>query len=166
MTRGAKALRVRRTAAVASDAFDADAAEYADGVELEVPADDTRPAEQWARLGLEQTPTALRWFIVAGWRLVLGLRLGPRHSTEHVLGWKIIRDRDEEVVLESRSAFLTAHLVFRRDGTRLTWSTFVHYDQRIAAVIWLPVSLLHRRIVPYALGNAASRANRSATAGA
>jgi hypothetical protein len=151
------ASRVVRVPAVTSDAFNADHADYVDGVAIECRDPDPRSTEQWARASLEDAPVALRWFIVAGWRLVLRLRLGPRHSPDHVLGWRIIRRLPEETVLEARSGLLTAHLVFRRQATRLVWSTVVHYNQRVARFVWPPVSLLHRRIVPFALRTAARR---------
>jgi hypothetical protein len=136
--------------------FDTDGANYAVGFAIEVPSGDERSTEQWARAILEDAPVVLRVFIVAGWRFVLGLRLGPRHSPDHVLGWKVTARLPGETVLESRSAFMTARLVFHRDGTHLVWATFVHYSRPIAGLIWPPVSLLHRRIVPYALRRAAS----------
>lgn len=33
----------------------------------------------WARAVFEDAPAARRWFVVFGWRRVLGLRLGPGH---------------------------------------------------------------------------------------
>jgi hypothetical protein len=45
-------------------------------------------AEGRARSVFEGAPVAMRWFMVVGWRLGLGLRLGPR-TPEHVLGWRI-----------------------------------------------------------------------------
>jgi hypothetical protein len=95
--------------------------------------------------------------MVAGWRFVLGLRLGPRHSPDHVLGWRIIRCLRDETVVELESAFLTAHNVFRRDGTSLVWSTFVQYDRPLAALVWRPTSLLHCPLARSALRRARSR---------
>jgi len=156
VTGTAKPQRAVPVRATTSGSFDADS-DYCGGFAIDLPSRNEGSTEQWARTILEGAPVALRWFIVAGWRFVLGLRLGPRHSTEHILGWRITRRLHDETVLEVRSAFLTAHLVFDRDGSRLVWSTFVRYDRRIAALIWPPVSLLHRRIVPYTLARAAPR---------
>ena len=147
-------LRVRAT----SDAIDANRVDYSDAFAVPVGDSDGRSTEDWARASLEGAPIGLRWFIVAGWRFVLGLRIGPRQAADHVLGWQITCRLPAETVLELRSRFLKAHLVFHRDAERLVWSTFVEYDHRIAAVIWPPVSLLHRRIVPYTLRRAATRA--------
>jgi hypothetical protein len=51
----------------------------------------------------EDAPLALRWFLLAGWRLVLGLRPGPRASRDHVLGWSIVRLSRETIVLGAES---------------------------------------------------------------
>jgi hypothetical protein len=154
-----KVSRPVRVPAVPAGSVDAATADYSDGVAIDVSDHDDRSTEQWARSALEGSPVALRLFIVTGWRLVLRLRLGPRHSPDHVLGWTIAHRVPDETVLLTRSPWLTAHLVFRRDDSRLVWSTFVHYQRPIAAWIWPPVSLLHRQVVPYALGKAAANSS-------
>src|SRR5438132_5006213 len=83
-----KTRRPVRVRATASDSFDASSANWSCAFAVEVPRRDERSTEQWARAIWEDAPVALRWFIVAGWRFVLGLRLGARHSPDHVLGWR------------------------------------------------------------------------------
>ena len=95
--------------------------------------------------------------MLAGWRFVLGLRLGPRPSPDHILGWRIIDRRPDEMVCQLRSSFLNAYNTFRRVDGRLVWSTFVIYERPIARLIWPPVSLLHRPLVRIALRRAAIR---------
>ena len=86
----------------------------------------------------------------------LGLRLGPRHSPDHILGWRIVGRGPGETVCQLDSGFLTAHNVFRKvDGT-FVWSTFVTYKRPMARVIWPPVSLLHRLLVRITLRRAAN----------
>jgi hypothetical protein len=160
-----KAARLSRTPAVASDSFDAARANYSYALALALPRDDAHSTEQWARACLEELPVALRWLVILGWRFLLGLRLGARPSSDHVLGWKVIRSLPDETVLTVRSPLLTAHLVFRRDGSRLVWSTFVQYDRSIAAFIWPPVSLFHGPIVAYALRSAALRQTPATVSG-
>lgn len=121
-------------------------------------AADKRTPEQLARAVFEQAPRPVRWFLVSGFRYGLGLKFGPRPSPEHVLGWAIIDRSPESVTIESRSWFLTSRLVFQTETTRVTQSTYVRYDRRIAAIIWPPVSILHRQIVPRILRHAAGRA--------
>lgn len=118
---------------------------------------DDRTPEQWARAVFEGAPRLVRWFLANGFRYGLGLRFGPRHSPEHILGWAIIDRSPDSVTVESRSWFLTSRLVFRTEAERLSQSTYVRYDRRIAAILWPPVSLLHRQIVPRIVHHAAKR---------
>jgi hypothetical protein len=86
--------------------------------------------------------------------LVLGLRLGPRHSPDHILGWRII-DRDlDETVCHLRSGFLNAHNMFHKvDGT-FVWSTFVAQELANGSGHLAPVSLFHRLLIPILLRRA------------
>jgi hypothetical protein len=111
-------------------------------------------AEGWARSVFEGAPVAVRWFVVVGWRLGLGLRLGPR-TPEHVLGWRITGRGANSLTLEQQSWMLTAQLVCWTSNQRSMHATFVRYDRPAARWLWPPVSLLHRRIVPYLLLRAA-----------
>src|SRR5450631_2978628 len=45
-------------------------------------------AEQWAREILEAAPLSTRQALTRGWSM-LGLRLAPAQSGQHVLGWEI-----------------------------------------------------------------------------
>ena len=125
--------------------------------EIAMSPGDSRSSEQWARAVWEGAPPPLRWFMLAGWRFVLGLRLGPRPSPDHILGWQIASRGHDDTVCQLRSGFLTAYNVFRTTDGRFVWSTFVTYDRPVARLIWLPVSLLHRLIVRVAIRLAASR---------
>jgi hypothetical protein len=130
--------------------------DYADSFEAEIATGDDRSPEQWARAVFEGAPRPVRWFLVAGFRFGLGLRFGPRPSPEHVLGWAIVDRRPDSITLQAQSWFLTSRLVFQADGSHLTQSTFVRYDRPIAAVIWAPVSIIHRQVVPRILRHAAA----------
>jgi hypothetical protein len=93
--------------------------------------------------------------MLAGWRLVLGLRLGPQRSADHILGWHIVDRRSDETVCQLRSRFVGAYNTFKLADGRLVWSTFVTYERPIARIIWPPISLLHRPLVRLALRRAA-----------
>ena len=125
------------------------------GLAVEMSADDGRSTEQWARSAWEGAPFGVRWLLVAGWRWVLGLRLVRGRGADSVLGWSIVERLPNETVVEARSRLLTAHNTFRREDGRLIWSTFVRYDRPFGRIVWLPVSLLHRPMVRYALRRAA-----------
>jgi hypothetical protein len=113
-----------------------------------------KSAEEWARALLEDTPTGRS--APSLWRL-LGLRLGPIPSTDYVQGWKIADRADDWIRIETTSRFMTAHAVVRVDDGQLAIALFVRYDRRIAALIWPPVSVMHRRAVPVMLRQALKR---------
>ena len=101
--------------------------------------------EQWSRTAIEDVAGRGGQFI---WRGVLGLRLESRPSTERVGGWKIAHRGEDWLRLEASSWCLTAHLVIRLEGGHLSAGTFIRYDRPIARFIWLPVSAVHRRLMP------------------
>jgi hypothetical protein len=132
--------------------------DYSDCFEAPITTADVRTPEQWARAVFEDAPRPVGCLLVIGFRYGLGLRFGPRTSPEHVLGWEIVDRQPDSITIESRSWFLTSRLVFRTEDSRVTQSTLVRYDKRAAALIWPPVSILHRQIVPRLLRHAAARA--------
>jgi hypothetical protein len=94
--------------------------------------------------------------MLAGWRFVLGLRLGPRSTPDHILGWHISDRGDDLIVCRLQSSFLSAYNTFERADRRMIWSTFVIYERGIGRLIWPLVSLVHRPLVRMALRRAAS----------
>jgi hypothetical protein len=130
--------------------------DYAAAWAAEVTDGEGCSAERWARATFEDAPHALRAFIVAGWTSFLGLRLGPRDSPDHVLGWRIVTDAPELIILESQFRFGTAHNLVRVDDSRVLLATFVRYEKRGGRTAWSVAAPLHHRIVPYLLGRAAS----------
>ena len=114
--------------------------------------------EQWARAALEGA-SALGRFMA--WRVLLGLRLESRPSPDHLAGWKIADRGDDWIRIEASSWFMTANIVFQVDAARVSFATFIRYDNPIAAVVWTPVSAIHRRVAPDVLSAAVRRINRS-----
>ena len=147
---------VHRTSPMLGSDGQPKAHDFSCAYEIAISPGDSRSSEQWGRAVWEGAPPLLRWFMLAGWRLVLGLRLGPRPSPDHILGWQIASRGVDDTVCELRSGFLTAYNVFRTTDGRFVWSTFVTYDRSVARLIWLPVSLLHRFIVRVAIRLAAT----------
>jgi hypothetical protein len=130
--------------------------DYTDSFEAELAPGDGRSPEQLARAVFEGVPRSVRWFLVAGFRFGLGLRLAPRTSPEHVLGWAIIAREPDSITVQAQSWLLTSRLVFRAHESRMTQATFVRYDRPIAAILWAPVSVVHRQIVPRLVRHAAA----------
>ena len=110
-----------------------------------------KSAEQWARVVLETTPAGRSAPLL--WRL-LGLRLGPTPSPDYVQGWKIADRGEGWIRIEAASWFLTAHGVVQVDDRQLSVALFIRFERPIAALIWPPVSALHRRGAAVMLGQA------------
>ena len=116
-----------------------------------------RSSEEWARAIWEDGPLALRWFMTLGWRWLLGLRLGPRQSPNHILGWNIAERGPDRTVCQAQSWFLSTYNTFVRRDDQLVWSTYVFYDRPIARLVWPPASLVHLPIVRISLALAQRR---------
>lgn len=101
--------------------------------------------EEWARAGVEEAAGRAGQFV---WRVILGLRLERRPSPDHVAGWKIAERGEDWIRLEAASWHMTAHIVVQVDDDRLSIATFIRYDNPIAALVWPPLSNVHRRAMP------------------
>jgi len=132
--------------------------DYAAAWEVMISSRDRRSAEEWARATFEGAPRALRAFVVAGWIAGLRLRLGPRPSPDHVLGWTVVTTTPDLVILSVESKMLgTAHLMVSVEESRVILGSFVRYEKRGARQLWSTVQPLHHEILPYLFGRAASR---------
>jgi hypothetical protein len=79
-------------------------------------------------------------------RVFLGLRLKLRPAPDRLLGWQIV-DRDEHWIrIEAASWFLTGHVVMHVDEGRISFASFIRYDRWLAAIVWPPISLIHRQV--------------------
>jgi hypothetical protein len=125
--------------------------DYVDLFTVATSAATEKSPEEWARAALEATPTGRSAPLL--WRL-LGLRLGPTPSPEYVQGWKIVDRGDGWIRIEAASWSMTGHAVVRVDDRQLSLALFLRYDRPIAALIWAPVSIMHRRAVPVLLRQA------------
>jgi len=135
--------------------------DYSDSFAAETATGENLSPEQLARSVFEGAPRPVHWFLLVGFRYGLNLRLASQTSPEHVLGWAIIDREANSITIESRSWYLTSRLLFQTEPRRATLSTYVRYDRPIAKVLWPPVSILHRQILPRLLRHAASDARNS-----
>jgi hypothetical protein len=151
-------LRIRPVPEAVRAADTMAAPDYVDGFSVPVPGGaSATTAEQWARAIFDDAPRTLYYFVVIGWRVVLGLRFGPRPSPEHVIGWRLAERGENWVRIEVGSTMLEAHIVFWLDPDRLTFSTSAHYERRRAQLIWIALSPVHGVVVPMLLRSALRR---------
>jgi hypothetical protein len=130
--------------------------DYASAFEVTIAEGDGRSPEQWARAVFEDAPTAIRWFIVFGWRFVPWLRLGPRSSPGYVSGWRIRDARPGVLILEVHSWLLTADKEIRVASGSVRMSTFVRYRRGLGRAVWSLVAPVHHRTEPFLLAYAVS----------
>ncbi|MEW2634172.1 hypothetical protein AB0903_21625 [Streptomyces sp. NPDC048389] len=125
--------------------------DYADVFTLITDDAALRSPEQWARAALEDVAGPQGQVI---WRLILGLRLKWRSSSDHVAGWRIADHSDRWIRLEARSWMLTGHLVMHVADRHVSLATFIRYDRPVAARLWSRLSATHRRVAPALLRDA------------
>ncbi|MFJ8189933.1 DUF2867 domain-containing protein [Streptomyces sp. NPDC096094] len=114
--------------------------------------------EQWARASFEDVPAVLRELFRTGWAGVLGLRLGPRSSARHVVGWRMLESGPDRLALEARAPSLIVRNVLTLDGSRLLWATYVRYERPAGRALWSLAAPVHHLAVPLLLGRAVRRA--------
>jgi hypothetical protein len=161
--------RVRRVAVPQQIAasFARSTADYAAAFAVTTEAASARTTVQWARAVFEAAPAPLRWFMVFGWTRILGLRLGPRPSDDHVLGWAIA---DSDVVpgstaLIATSRFMRACNTVTIEGSTVTWVTLVHYSNAAARPLWALARPIHHLTIRFLLGRAARTTDSTPSAG-
>lgn len=109
------------------------------------------------RASFEDVPVMVRELIRTGWAGVLGLRLGPRTSRRHVVGWRVLETGPGRIALEARAPSLTVRNVVTVDDTRLLWATYAFYERRAGRVLWAVGAPVHHLLVPLLLGRAVRR---------
>jgi hypothetical protein len=161
--------RVRRVAVPQQIAasFARSTANYAAAFAVTTEAAGARTSVQWARAVFEGAPAALRWFMVFAWTRVLRLRLGPRRSDDHVLGWAIA---DSDVVpgstaLIAESRFLRACNAVTVEGSSVTWVTLVHYSNAAARPLWALARPIHHFTIRFLLARSARTTDVASSAG-
>jgi hypothetical protein len=120
--------------------------DYSDVVVGQADPSADRTPEQWAQVMLGGLPAPLRAMIPVVQRALLGLRLQLRPAPDRLLGWKIAERQEQRVRIEAEGRLIAANVVVSIDEGRVSFATFVRYDNALAAVVWPVVSLLHRRV--------------------
>ena len=96
------------------------------------------------------------------WRM-LGLRLGPPGSPDHVQGWRIAARGDGWIRLETGSWYLRAQAVCLVEDDRVSMSLSLRYrhPRAIGHLVWALIERPHRRALPLMLRQAAALWHRS-----
>ena len=138
-------------------------ANYAAAFALTTEAAASMTARQWARAVFEGEPAVVRWLLVFGWAHVLRLRLGPRPSDDHVLGWAIA-DGDlvaGSTALTAESRLLRAYNIVAVGSSTVTWVTLVHYSHAAARPLWAVARTIHHLTIRYLLARAGRAASEA-----
>ena len=127
--------------------------DYVDVFTVTTPVAAERSAEEWACAILERAALSRRNARVL-WRL-MGLRLGPQHSPDHVQGWKIVARGDNWLRVETASWYVTAQAICLVEEGQVSISLSLRYDRPVvAAPVWFLVVGQHQRAVPVMLRQA------------
>jgi len=130
--------------------------DYADAFEIDRSPSDTRNAETWARNGFDKLPLKSRKSGMLAHRYLLGFRLGPWSSSDHIFGWHIAESKPDVLHLEAKGKIMEGHMVWRLKDDRLVMSTFLKYNIPLAAGIWAFAGRIHRSSAPGLLSLAAN----------
>jgi hypothetical protein len=116
-----------------------------------------RPAEEWVRAMLNDTPLVVRSRLVARW-LALGLNLRGPWSAHRVLGWKVQHSDPSFVLLAADSWLgLRGQLLFRSDPRGLLFATFIQQNNPLVRSLWVKITRKHQQVVQSLLVHAARR---------
>jgi hypothetical protein len=128
--------------------------DHVDLFTVETPVATDHTAEEWARAILERAPVSRR-NARRFWRLI-GLRLAPPGSPDHVQGWRIAARADDWLRIEAASFYMTAEAVCLVEPDRVSLSLSVQHDRPPARLVWAVIAGPHQRAVPIMLRQAAA----------
>jgi hypothetical protein len=120
--------------------------DYADIVTATIDEAPNGTPEELIAAALNGVPRGLLFFVPLVQRVFLGLRLQLRPSPDRLLGWKIADRGENWMRIEAASWFLTGHVVMHVDENQMSFASFIRYDRRLAALVWPPISLIHRQV--------------------
>ena len=130
--------------------------DYADLFAITIHDGAERSAEDRMRAALGRAPIPLRALVSFVQGRILGLRLGPWLSPDHVLGWRVADRGDDWFRMEADSWLLTGHVVCQIADGEYSIAAFVRYHHRLAALIWPLVTPIHRYVGRTLLRSAAT----------
>lgn len=135
-------------------------AHYTSAYEAAAPGARSATPEEWGRATFEGAPAPVRTLLVFGWTQVLRLRLGPRASREHILGWHLSGplstqdDTFDSLVLEGHSAIVATYNIVMVMDASVMWATAVHFRRPVGNLLWRLAQPIHQIAVPTLLKRA------------
>ena len=120
-----------------------EAPDYVDAYAASVPGAADRTARQWADLVLGGAPTALLPAIRLAQR-AMGLRLVEARPPNLALGWAVLDDRPDQVVLGVEGLLFTPRVVVSVRHESLLITTFLRIPGALGRTVWAVGSPLHR----------------------
>ncbi len=134
--------------------------DYEDGFMVDGDPLPGRRCERWARAVIEDTPAAVRVKLLCSW-WALGLKVGSPWSARRVLGWEILLEDFDYVLLGAGSRLgLSGQLLFKRESDGMLFATFARLGNPAAGAVWGRTEATHRAVVRSLLGHAARRCDR------
>ncbi len=134
-------------------------ADYADAFEVAIGDGNLRTAEQAFRDALGAEPGAIGRVVLWIHRHLLRFRLGPFASSDHVIGWKVMRSDPDQFALTTDGSLMRGQLMLRREADRravLTTQLFYRHHAT-ARMVWAVIGPLHRALAPRLLEHSARR---------
>jgi hypothetical protein len=134
-------------------------ADYADAFEIRTGEDDSRTTEQTFRDGLGAEPGVIGHLVLWTHRHALRFRLGPFTSSDHVIGWKVVRSDPDQFVLTTDGSLMRGRLVLSRQADRrAVLTTLLFYRHHATArMVWAVVGPVHRALAPRLMEHSARR---------
>ncbi len=131
--------------------------DYADAFAVDVPIRSS-PA-QWMRAAAATSPRLFSAVRVA--HHALGLRLAPADSAGHPLGWDVLRDDDDAMVLGAAGLLGTARIVCLTPAGQVMIVSLVEFNGALGPTIWAATAPVHRAVARRALDRTAAAARVS-----
>ena len=132
--------------------------EYADCFAVDVSAE--RTPEEWIRLVAGAMPAL--FLVVRGAHRVLGLRLAPADSPQHVIGWDVLRSAADEAVLSNAGMLGQPRIAALTQPGEVVVATLIEFNGIIGRILWAAAAPMHRAVTRYALSTLATLAAENA----
>jgi hypothetical protein len=152
-----KAFRVREVEVASEPLLGGAHYDYADSFEVVLHDPDAHSAEQWVRTALDQSPGSLATLIRLVHRHVIGFRLGPAFTDEHIIGWQVVHSSQDIMQMQASGPVVRAVIVARRKTpTKMTLTTFLFYRRPARAkLLWVAIRPVHKRAASDLMSRAA-----------